>query len=155
MSTITKINLFGVLVLLLIVTDATAQSSSSSEVSSPVGRWVTIDDELNEPRSLVTIYEEDGELYARVDSLYRHPDEPQDPVCEKCDGERKNQRIIGMTIMWDMEQKDGEWSGGRILDPKKGKIYRCKIWVEDGKLRVRGYLGPFYRTQTWLPAERS
>jgi hypothetical protein len=149
---VSKTGLFGVLVLLFTGTGALAQSSAG-DVTSPIGRWVTIDDELNERRSLVTIYEEDGMLYARIDSLYRHPDEVQDPVCEKCDGERKDQRIIGMTIMWDMEPKGDEWSGGRILDPKKGKIYRCKIWIEDGNLRVRGYLGPFYRTQTWLPAE--
>lgn len=149
---VSKVGLFGVLVMLFTGTGALAQSSAG-DVASPIGRWVTIDDELNERRSLVTIYEEDGTLYARIDSLYRHPDEEQDPVCEKCDGERKNQRIIGMTIMWDMEQKGDEWSGGRILDPKKGKIYRCKIWIEGGNLRVRGYLGPFYRTQTWLPAE--
>ena len=26
-------------------------------------------------------------------------------------------------------------------------------WPEDGKLKVRGYLGVFYRTQTWTKAK--
>ena len=120
---------------------------------SPVGRWTTISDETDEPRSVVEIYEEDGRLFARVDSLILRPDEPADPVCEKCPGERKDQPILGMIILWDMEPDDDAWAGGRILDPEKGKIYRAKIWVEDGNLKVRGYLGPFFRTQTWLPFE--
>ena len=144
MSTGTK--LLVMLVLALFVAPALAQSAADS----PVGRWITIDDKRKEPRSLVRIYEEDGLLYARVDSIYLREGEPLDPVCQQCKDERKDQRIIGMVIMWDMKLKRGKWSGGRILDPEKGKTYRSKIWLKDGKLRVRGYLGPFYRTQTWL-----
>jgi uncharacterized protein (DUF2147 family) len=54
-----------------------------------------------------------------------------------------------MVIMWSLEQDDDEWSGGKIFDPKKGKTYNCKIWLDDGELKVRGYAGPFFRTQTW------
>jgi uncharacterized protein (DUF2147 family) len=38
---------------------------------------------------------------------------------------------------------------GTILDPESGKIYQCKIWLEGEDLKVRGYWGPFFRTQTW------
>jgi hypothetical protein len=37
-----------------------------------------------------------------------------------------------------------------ILDPADGKIYKAELWAEDGKLKVRGYLRVFYKTQTWL-----
>ena len=30
------------------------------------------------------------------------------------------------------------------------KIYKAEVWNEDGKLKVRGYLGVFYKTQTWV-----
>jgi len=141
------------LLLVLFFTATPALAQSAAEAPSPVGRWVTIDDERNEPRSIVRIYEDGGLLYARVDSIYLREGEPLDPVCQKCKGERKDQRIIGMVIMWDMKLKRGKWSGGWVLDPEKGKTYRSKIWLRDGKLRVRGYLGPFYRTQTWLRTE--
>ena len=42
------------------------------------------------------------------------------------------------------------YKGGTILDPEDGKVYKAEIWTEEGKLKVRGYLGPFYKTQTWL-----
>jgi uncharacterized protein (DUF2147 family) len=46
---------------------------------------------------------------------------------------------------------DDEFAGGTIIDPNNGKIYRCKVWLEGNNLKLRGYLGPFFRTQTWLP----
>jgi len=45
--------------------------------------------------------------------------------------------------------------GGKILDPENGKEYNVKMFPKEGgqKLQVRGYIGPFYRTQTWLRAQ--
>lgn len=125
----------------------------AARAQSVVGDWLTIDDETETKRSVVEIYEENGALFARVKHIFPKEGEPEDPVCIACKGRNKDQRILGMVIMWDMKPDGDEWKGGRILDPEKGKTYRAKIWLEDGRLRVRGYLGPFYRTQTWLPAE--
>jgi uncharacterized protein (DUF2147 family) len=42
--------------------------------------------------------------------------------------------------------------GGKVFDPEKNKTYRCKIWMDERQDQViRGYLGPFFRTQRWLP----
>jgi uncharacterized protein (DUF2147 family) len=30
------------------------------------------------------------------------------------------------------------------------KVYKAEIWVEGGTLKVRGYVGFLYKTQTWL-----
>ena len=149
MPTGTKLFVF----LSLVVLAAPAPDPLAEEAASPVGRWTAIDDGRKRPRAIVRIFEEGGLLYARVDSIYRFEGEPYDPVCKKCKGVRKDQRIMGMVVMWDMKPKKGKWSGGRILDPEKGKTYRCKIWLDKGNLRVRGYLGPFYRTQTWIRAD--
>jgi len=54
-----------------------------------------------------------------------------------------------MEILKDMKKSGDEFSDGTVLDPKNGKVYRCKIWKEESDLKLRGYLGPFYRTQTW------
>jgi uncharacterized protein (DUF2147 family) len=52
-----------------------------------------------------------------------------------------------------VKQDGAGWSGGEILDPKNGKIYRAKMSLsEDGKsLNVRGFIGVSLigRTQTW------
>ena len=116
--------------------------------TTALGYWKTIDDETGEAKSIVKIYEVDGKLYGRIDRLLQNPD----VLCEKCEGEDHNKPVQGMVIMWGMTADgDGEWSGGKIFDPQKGKTYRCSVWLKDGNLLVRGYLGPFYRTQKWLP----
>ncbi len=77
---------------------------------------------------------------------------PPDKKCEKCPDERKNKPLLGMVILENMQRKEGYWQSGRILDPEKGKWYTCKFWLKEGDpnvLVLRGYLGPFYRTQQW------
>lgn len=115
--------------------------------------WKTIDDETGKPKSVVNIYLQDGKLYGDVVKLFRKPGEDPDPICDKCDDDdsRKDQKILGMTIIKDMVFDDGDWEDGEILDPKKGKTYDCKLWIENGNLQVRGYIAFFFRTQEWLP----
>jgi len=115
------------------------------------GKWKTIDDETGKPKSIVEIYEKNGKAYGKVIKLFREPHEDQDPICDKCTDDRKDKKVLGMEIIRDMEKDDDEWDDGTIMDPKKGTIYDCKMWVEDGKLQVRGYIAFFFRTQTWLP----
>jgi len=116
--------------------------------TTAVGYWKTIDDETGDAKSIMKIYQVDDKFYGRIDRLLQDPD----LLCDKCEGDDYNKPVQGMVVMWGMTADgDGEWSGGKIFDPKKGKTYRCSIWLKDGKLMVRGYLGPFYRTQTWLP----
>jgi len=120
-----------------------------------IGKWKTIDDETSEPKSIVEVFERDGQVFGRVVKLFRKPGEDQDPVCDDCEQEdpRYNKKIIGMEIMRGMRASSGEYEGGDILDPNNGKVYKCKVWLEGNDLKVRGYWGPFYRTQTWLKAQ--
>jgi len=121
---------------------------------SVTGKWKTIDDETNKPKSIVEIYEKDGKMYGKIVELFRGADEDQDPICEKCKDHRKGQKIIGMNIVSDMKKDGDEYSGGEIMDPANGKTYTCKFWLEDAKtLKVRGYWGFIYRTQTWHKAD--
>ncbi len=121
-------------------------AQAAETVKSPVGLWETIDDDTNQPKSHVEIYEKDGKLYGKIVKLLK--DDPKG-LCDKCEGKRHNQPIMGMVILWDMVQDDDEWEDGEILDPENGKTYDCKIWREGDKLKVRGYIAFFFRTQTW------
>jgi len=74
-------------------------------------------------------------------------------VCVKCDGSRKDQPIEGMTILWDVSKDGDVWDGGKIVDPKTGKVYKVKLTLTDGgrKLDVHGYIGfsLIGRSQVW------
>ncbi|REE01271.1 uncharacterized protein DUF2147 [Marinoscillum furvescens DSM 4134] len=128
---------------------------SALSAQTITGKWKTIDDETGKPRSVVKIEKRGDKYFGTIERLFREPGEEQDPVCEVCPGSRKNQKVIGMEIITDMEYDadDEEYTGGEILDPESGNLYDCKLWVEDGNLKVRGYVMFLYRTQTWLPYE--
>jgi uncharacterized protein (DUF2147 family) len=133
--------------LLILVGLAEAQSQSV------IGKWKTIDDETGKAKSIVEIYEQSGKVYGKIIQLFREPQEDQNPVCIECTDNRKDQPIIGMTIIRDMQLKDGYYQSGTICDPKNGKVYKCEFWLDGGdsnKLLLRGYWGFFYRTQTWI-----
>jgi uncharacterized protein (DUF2147 family) len=119
------------------------------QAQSPVGLWKTIDDESGEAKSHIKIYKEDGKLYGEVEKFLKKSGKTH---CEKCPEPHKGKPILGLRVIWDLEKSGDEWTEGEIMDPVKGKIYRCTISL-DGKdtLKVRGYLGfsVFGRTQEW------
>lgn len=122
---------------------------------TPVGLWKTIDEKTQEAMAVVEITERNNTLYGKIIKLYPRPNENPDPICKECppDDYRYHQKIIGMEILKDLKKAEGYYSGGNILDPKVGKVYRCRIWLEGETLKVRGYWGLFYRTQTWMRTE--
>lgn len=133
-------------------------AAGAADLASPAGLWRTIDDKTGQPRSLVRISEVGGVFEGTVDQLLnRQPDDDPDGLCRKCPGDRKNQPVVGMKILWGLRLDDEEYRDGEILDPKNGKIYRCKMkLIEDGrKLNVRGFIGISLigRTQTWVRVE--
>jgi uncharacterized protein (DUF2147 family) len=127
---------------------------SSFAQTSIFGRWKSIDDQTGEAKSVVEIYEKNGKVYGRIVSLIQTPDDDPDPVCSKCPAEdpRHNKKVIGMEIIRDLQKNGQVYSEGNILDPEVGKVYRCKIWLESNELKVRGYWGPVWRTQSWKRA---
>ena len=125
---------------------------------SVLGYWKTIDDETGKPKSIVEIFKDNDIFKAKIVELI-NPDEPN-PVCKECSGDKKDKPVAGLEIMWDMKEteKNAEWSDGKILDPKNGKTYKCRLRLkEDGqKLEVRGFIGfsLIGRSQMWLREEK-
>lgn len=117
---------------------------------SIVGTWKTIDDETNKEKSYVEIFEKNNKYYGKIVKII-DPNK-QDAKCKDCEGRHKNQPVMGLEMLWDLEldADDKEFDDGYILDPNNGKVYDCKIWLDDeNTLMVRGYVGWFFRTQTW------
>lgn len=126
---------------------------SSSVSTSEVGVWKTIDDDSGKAKSQVKIYIQNGKLYGKIIKLYREKGEEQNPKCTECKGAKKDKPIIGMIIINGLERDGKEWyNDDGILDPNNGKVYDCKLWVDENNkniLNVRGYIGWVYRTQNW------
>jgi uncharacterized protein (DUF2147 family) len=116
-----------------------------------VGKWKTIDDDSEKEKSIVEITERNGKIYGKIIKLFREPGEDPDPICDQCDLDdaRYKKKVMGMEIIKDLIKSDDVYEDGTILDPKNGEVYRCKIWRDGNDLMVRGYIGPFFRTQPW------
>jgi uncharacterized protein (DUF2147 family) len=128
-----------------------------AQEGSPVGLWKAIDDSSGKPTALIRIIEHHGELQGRIEKLFRTADEDQSPKCVLCKDARKDQPIVGMTIVSGLKKSGDEYAGGEILDPADGRIYKSKLTVREGgkKVEVRGYVGMpmFGRSQVWLRQE--
>jgi uncharacterized protein (DUF2147 family) len=133
-------------------------AGSSFAQMTPVGTWHSIDDKTGEAKAEIQIVDKDGALSGRVVKSLRN-DPNAKKTCDDCKDDRKGQTIIGMEIIRGVKPDasgDNLWAnGGKILDPENGKEYTVKMVPLEGgkKLQVRGYIGPFYRTQTWLRAQ--
>jgi uncharacterized protein (DUF2147 family) len=123
---------------------------------SPVGLWRNIDDKTGEVKAEIRIVETPRGLSGHVEKVLKKDAKPDD-VCDKCEDDRRNQPMKGLEIIrGGKKSADSDvWEGGKILDPENGSEYRLRLKPMEGgrKLQVRGYLGPFYRTQTWVRAE--
>ena len=126
------------------------------QAQSIFGKWKTIDDRTGKPKAIIDIYEDDeGLMHGKVVEIVEEGKE--NFICEKCEGDRKNKPVLGMTIIEDAEhQGEGIYKGETLFDPQQAMTFRCKIWLNpdnSNELMVRGYLAFIYRTQTWKRVE--
>ena len=130
-----------------------AVSASAQAQMTPVGSWHTIDDKTKEVKSEILVTETAGVLSGKVTKLLRK-DAKQDAVCDECTDDRKGKPMLGLEIIRGAKKADGKdvWEDGKIRDPENGKTYTLKMTPIEGgkKLEVRGSIGPFGRTQTWV-----
>jgi uncharacterized protein (DUF2147 family) len=138
------------------IVNAIAAASAAAQ-ASPVGLWQSVDDSTGKPRAEVRIAEAGGVLAGRIERSLR-------PItaspgggqlrCGLCTDDRRDQPLIGLEIIRRLVPgADAQtWEGGEILDPDSGKTYRLRVQLKDAGrlLEVRGFIGPFFRNQTWV-----
>jgi len=124
--------------------------SISLSAQGVIGVWKTVDDTDGAEKSHVELYEKDGKLHGKIVKLLERAEGDK---CISCKGDKKDAPLVGLEIIWNMKNKKGAYSGGKILDPSSGKEYKCKISLGENsdELDVRGYIGfsLMGRTQTW------
>ena len=136
----------------LIILAAGAWCACAMAQMTPAGLWQTVDDKDGTVKSEIRIVETAGVFSGKVERILDPKSKPGE-TCVECTDERKDQPILGMEILRGLKKAEEQdlWDGGKILDPNNGKVYRSTVKPVDGgkKLQMRGYIGFFYRTQTW------
>ena len=105
------------------------------------GKWLT---EAGDAQ--VEIYEQNGKMNGKIVWLQKGPDTKD---IHNKDEKLRSRKLMGVNILSGLSKKKDKWEGGRIYNPKNGKEYKCSIWLEGEQLKVRGYIGFLYETQTW------
>jgi uncharacterized protein (DUF2147 family) len=140
----------------VLIAAAFALSTAAFAQVTPVGLWHTIDDKTGEAKAAIRISETGGVLNGKIEKQLRKDAQP-DAKCDDCKDERKGKPIVGLEIIRGAKKSEGKdvWEGGKILDPENGRDYTLRLTPIEGgkKLEVRGSLGPFGRTQTWVRAQ--
>lgn len=94
--------------------------------------WQTFDD--GKPKGTVKITESNGVLTGKLIDT----------------NSAKGKKHVGMTIIKGLKADGGgKYSGGTITDPEKGKDYRMTANLSGNTLKLKGYIGPFSRSQEW------
>ena len=125
----------------LMLTMALALLSVAGYSQEVLGKWLS---EAGDAQ--VEIYQSGDKLNGRIVWLAQGP-ETKDK--HNPDESLRSRKLMGVNILSGLSKSKDRWEGGRIYNPKNGKSYKCAIWLDGEQLKVRGYLGMFYETQTW------
>ena len=110
-----------------------------------MGKWLTESGDAK-----VEIYEAGGKINGKIIWLQKGPETTDS---HNTDEKLRSRKLMGVNILSGLTKKSEKWEGGRIYNPKNGKNYKCSIWLDGNKLKVRGYIGFLYETQTWKRAQ--
>ncbi len=106
---------------------------------NPKGIWENTS-KHGKPTSHIEVYEENGLLHGQVIRLL--PD-AEVMTCDRCEGALKGKHLEGMIILKNLKKtSDNLWEEGTILDPKKGKTYKCQVSLESpDMIKIRAFIG--------------
>ncbi len=61
--------------------------------------------------------------------------------------------VLGLLMLQGFDKRKKDWRGGTIYDPENDKRYSSRIKrLDNGKLQVKGCVGPICQTQVWTEA---
>ena len=129
---------------------AAAGAARAAEPSA-AGLWQKV--EGGKPVVWVLMVDHNGIFEGAIARTFPEPGEAPNALCTKCDDDRKNAPILGLSFIRNMKRSGLKYEDGNVLDPRDGEVYHAKMSVSpDGQsLTLRGYVGISLlgKNETW------
>lgn len=94
--------------------------------------------------SIIEFYAVGEKINGRIVNIIDSNGVQIDPLCERCAGELKNQRVRSLTFINGLSKSNGKWTGGSVIDIRpglfQGVVARCEIEVKGNKAILFGFL---------------
>lgn len=118
----------------------TAAAAQPAGEPTAVGLWQRVE----KPQTWVLILDRGGTYEGVVVKTF--PDasgKPGETICRECSDDRKNQPILGISLIRDMKRKGRKYEDGTILDPRNGDVWSAMLTIspDNQTMTLRGYLG--------------
>ena len=142
----------------LLLTLLSSYGYGDTQSTAPLGYWVTYS--RKDPSSIIEIKQSDaGSLYGVVVAGLYHGEDHPEAICTLCSDEtwtgvygvKKDEPVLGKSVLWDFQHSEDAWRDGKILRIKSGSIYEASFSLsdDDSILDLTVHAGFFKKTLTW------
>jgi uncharacterized protein (DUF2147 family) len=120
-----------------------------------VGFWKRENEDTGKRQCVIAVYPYQGKYYGRILATFDDEGKMADSInapIKKAPGIQGNPPFCGLDLIWNLTHRGNRFDG-KIVDPRKGKVYDASVWRRADNLIIRGKLLFFGQSTTWIPAE--
>lgn len=123
-------------------------TAAPAMAAAPItGKWYT-----EGKRAIVTVSKCGNVICGKITKFIEAPKDGITTDVNNPDGELRKRKLLGLPVLSNFNEDGKQWRG-TIYDPEAGKTYRSVVYqTKSGNLTVKGCIGPFCQSQTWVPA---